>query len=297
MNKRLLFIYNPFSGKGLVKNNLADIIDIFVKAGYDVMVHPTQCHKDATKKVMDAAVNYDHIERIVCAGGDGTLDEVITGMMMKGLKCPVGYISAGSTNDFGNTVGISSEMLEAATNAVGDKTFMCDIGRFEDDYFVYVAAFGIFTDISYATDQNLKNMFGHAAYVLQGIAFVRDIPSFWMKVESGNTVLTGNFMLGVISNSNSVGGITLFDPNEIKLDDGLFEVMLVRTPTSVAEFNELVSYFAGLTESCNLVHFFTTPHITFTSDQKVPWAVDGEFGGDFDTVEIKNLPKMVEIVT
>lgn len=165
MKQRLLFIFNLRSGKGKIKENLAEIVDIMVKAGWEVTVYTTQCQGDAVEKARLEAGEYD---RIVCSGGDGTLDEVVTGMMKAKSRVPIGYIPAGSTNDFGNSLGIDKDMRKAAQIAASGRMFPCDIGRFNDDFFVYVAAFGLFTDVSYQTSQDMKNVLGHAAYILEG---------------------------------------------------------------------------------------------------------------------------------
>ena len=165
MKKRLLFIFNPRSGQGKIREYLTDILDEMIKAGFEVTVYLTQGQKDAQRVACEEAEHYD---RIVCSGGDGTLDEVVTGVMTSGCRIPIGYIPAGSTNDFGNSLGIDKNMVHAAQIAVGGQLFPCDIGRFNQDYFVYVAAFGLFTEVSYQTSQDLKNMLGHAAYILEG---------------------------------------------------------------------------------------------------------------------------------
>ena len=165
--KKLLFIFNPRSGKGQIKSALPDILDIMVKSGFDITVHTTQCQGDCTEVVAARAKEFD---RIVVSGGDGTLDEAVTGMMRLpiGERIPVGYIPAGSTNDYGNSLGIDKDMLHAAEIAVSGEPFKVDIGTFNNNSFVYVAAFGIFTEVSYQTPQDMKNIFGHAAYIMEG---------------------------------------------------------------------------------------------------------------------------------
>ena len=164
--KRMLFVYNPNSGMGLLKPKLSDVIDTFVKGGYEVTVYPTQRSQDAVRKVSEYTEEYD---LVTCSGGDGTLDEVVTGMMMRENKTPIGYIPAGTTNDFANSLHIPKDILMAAHTSVNGAPFACDIGRFNDDVFVYIAAFGLFTDVSYQTKQNVKNVLGHLAYVLEGV--------------------------------------------------------------------------------------------------------------------------------
>lgn len=293
MKGKMLFIYNAHSGKGHIKNSLSDIMDVFTKAGYEVSVYPTQAQGDATQKSLESAGEYD---RIVCSGGDGTLDEVVTGVMESGIKCPVGYIPAGSTNDFGNSIGLSGEMLEAAHTAVGAHSFLCDVGRFGSDYFIYVAAFGMFTDVAYSTDQNLKNLFGHAAYVLQGIKSFWDLKSYRMQVEYDGNVFYDDFFYGMISNSKSVGGMTTLLPDDVSLDDGLFEVTLIRNPRNPIELNEIIGYFTGFDHDTDCVYNFSTSRIKLTSMEKIPWTLDGEYGGDHESIVIQNLPKAIEII-
>ena len=184
--KKLLFVFNPFSGKAQIKNQLLDIVDVMVKADYEVTIYPTQAQGDAIHKIETEAGDYD---LVVCSGGDGTLDEVVTGMMHREKKVPLGYIAAGSTNDFATSLGIPKNMVKAAETAVAGRVFPCDIGAFNGDFFVYVAAFGLFTEVSYKTSQEWKNVLGHAAYILEGAKCLHDIPSFLMQVEYDNVRL------------------------------------------------------------------------------------------------------------
>lgn len=293
MSKRLLFIFNPRSGKGKIKNNLADIIDIMVKAGYEVTAYTTQCQGDAVEKARAEAANYD---RIVCSGGDGTLDEVVTGVMTSGVKVPVGYIPAGSTNDFGNSLGIDKNMVHAAEIAANGKPFPCDIGKFNDDYFVYVAAFGLFTEVSYQTSQDLKNMLGHAAYILEGIKQIWDIPSFHMQVEYDGNLLYDEFIYGMITNSMSVGGFKGIIPGDVGLNDGVFEVTLVKTPKNPIELNEILAFLTGIIKESNYVYSFQTSSIKLTCSDVVPWTLDGEYGGDHQVVSVVDCQQALEII-
>ena len=172
--KKMLFIYNPNSGMGLLKPKLSDVLDIFVKGGYEVTVYPTQKYHDAFEKTKAYEEQYDIV---VCSGGDGTLDEVVSGMQMRTVQVPIGYIPAGTTNDFASSLHISKNILEAADTVVNGVPFSCDVGTFNKDYFIYVAAFGLFTDVSYETKQSMKNVLGHLAYVLEGTKRIFNIPS------------------------------------------------------------------------------------------------------------------------
>lgn len=293
MKKRLLFIFNPRSGKGKIKEYLTDILDIMVKAGYEVTVHTTQSQGDATRKAREEAANYD---RIVCSGGDGTLDEVVTGVMSSGYDVSVGYIPAGSTNDFGNSLGIDKNMVHAADIAANGKPFACDVGKFNQDYFVYVAAFGLFTEVSYQTSQDLKNMLGHAAYILEGIKQIWDIPSYHMQVEYDGNVLYDEFIYGMVTNSMSVGGFKGIIPGNIGLNDGVFEVTLVKSPKNPIELNDILGYLTGITKDSDMVYSFQTSQIRLTSSEKVSWTLDGEYGGDHTQVTVEDHYKALEII-
>lgn len=292
MSQKLLFIFNPHAGKGQIKNHLVDIVDMMVKAGFDVTIYTTQAQADATRKVVEEGAGYD---RIVCSGGDGTLDEVMTGLMQAKLNVPIGYIPAGSTNDFANSLGIPKEMLKAAERAVGQNRFPCDIGDFNADTFVYVAAFGLFTEVSYKTSQQLKNIFGHVAYIMEGVKQLRDIPSFRMQVEYDGKVFQDEFIYGMVTNSVSVGGFKGMTGNDVKLDDGLFEVTMIRNPKNPIELNEILACLTNMIDDSDLIYSFKTDTVHITAKEEVPWTLDGEFGGAHQEVVIRNLKQRVEI--
>ena len=231
--KKMLFIINPRSGKEQIRSRLLEILDSFVKAGYGPSVYITQGPKDAEYQAARAKTK----ELVVCSGGDGTLDEVVTGMMHREKKVPLGYIAAGSTNDFATSLGIPKNMVKAAETAVAGRVFPCDIGAFNGDFFVYVAAFGLFTEVSYKTSQEWKNVLGHAAYILEGAKCLHDIPSFLMQVEYDNVRLQDEFIYGMISNSTSVGGFKGMTGKDVLLDDGVFEVTLIKKPKNPIELN------------------------------------------------------------
>ena len=292
MSQKLLFIFNPHSGKGQIKNNLVDIVDIMVKAGYDVTIYTTQARADATRKVMEEAANFD---RIVCSGGDGTLDEVVTGLIKSDTNTPLGYIPAGSTNDFANSLGIPKEMVKAAEVAVGKKPFPCDIGDFNSDTFVYVAAFGLFTEVSYKTSQQLKNIFGHVAYIMEGAKHLHDILSYNMQVEYEGHVFQDEFIYGMVTNSVSVGGFKGMTGTDVKLDDGVFEVTLIKKPHNPIELNEILACLTNMIDDSDLIYSFKTNEVKITAREQIAWTLDGEFGGEHEEVIIRNLNKRVTI--
>lgn len=290
----MLFVYNPHAGKATIRGHLLDIIDIFTKAGYEVTAYPTQSQGDGEKRVRDRADDYSIV---VCSGGDGTLDEVVSGMMNSEFKVPIGYVPAGSTNDYAKSLKIPSVMTKAAQIVVNGNDFLSDVGTMNDKYFVYCAAFGIFTDVSYSTDQSLKNALGHAAYILQSVKELQDIKTYHMKITYGNgTVLEDEFIYGMVTNSIQVGGIQNITGKNVKLDDGEFEVTLVRKPKSLIDLPNLVGALldSKILSSNDLINI-KLRNITFESDIPVAWTRDGEYGGEHTKVVINNLPRAVTI--
>ena len=293
MNKKLLFIYNPHAGKAQIRSNLLDIIDIFTKAGYIVTARPTQDKGDATKTVMGDIDEYD---LVVCSGGDGTLDETVTGMMKRENRLPIGYVPAGTTNDFAKSLKISGNMQKAAGDIVNGKVFPCDVGRFNDDIFVYVAAFGLFTDVSYETDQQMKNALGHMAYVLEGAKRISSIPCYHLRIEHDGEVLEGDYMYGMITNARSVGGFKKIVGKHVELDDGLFEVTLVKMPFNMIELNLILTSIVGNKIHGDYMQTFRTSSLKIEADETIPWTLDGEFGGEHQNVWIENDKQALQLI-
>lgn len=291
--KKALFIYNPNAGKGLLKPKLSDIIDIIVKAGYEVVVYPTQKYKDAYYKVKTFTEEYD---RVICSGGDGTLDEVVTGMMKREKKIPVGYIPTGTTNDFASSLHIPKNLLQAASTAAEGREFPCDIGRFNGDVFVYIAAFGLFTDVSYETKQEMKNVLGHLAYVLEGAKRLFNIPSYKVKVTHDDEVIEDEFVYGMVTNSRSVGGFRNLIGKQVGFDDGVFEVTLIKTPKNPIELQEIIAALMIEQMDSKYMYTFKSGRIMFESIEEIPWTLDGEFGGEHDEVVVENLNKELQIM-
>ena len=286
MKKKVLFIVNPKSGKGSIRSKLLDIVDIFVKAGFDLTLYISQSAGDARAKAKEVEGRY---ELVICSGGDGTLDEVISGMMECEKRSAIGYIPCGSTNDFAHSLKIPTSMTKAAEHIAAWKEFPCDIGRFNDDYFVYIAAFGLFTDVSYETSQDVKNVLGHLAYILEGMKKLTEIKSYPMKVESEEMTVEGNFLFGMVTNSTSVGGFRDITGKHVHLDDGVFEVTLIKTPQNILELNEIIqAVIAGKSENNKYFYQFRSSHVKFTSESPVAWTQDGEFGGYHEVVDVKN---------
>ena len=292
--KKLLFIYNPHAGKGLIRNHLASILDTFTRAGYLVTVHPTQRKGDATAITAQLAQDYD---LLVCSGGDGTLNETLSGLVDLDRRPAVGYIPAGTTNDFARNLNLPRGMEDAAATAVTGEPRLCDIGRFNGRPFVYVAAFGAFTDVAYATPQEFKNLLGHLAYMLEGAARLPTLHDYFVTLEHDGGTLEGEFLFGMVSNTVSVGGFKSMPADEVKLDDGLFEVMLVRRLRTPADLQALLLALAKPVPGENgpLITFHSS-RLRVTCQEPLPWTLDGEYGGDPKEVLIENCPRAVTIV-
>jgi YegS/Rv2252/BmrU family lipid kinase len=301
MSKKALFVLNPHSGKGLIKYHLLDIVDILVKAGYEVTVYTTQERGDATRVVSERKKRY---ELLVCSGGDGTLDEIVTGIIRSGFKTTVGYIPSGSTNDFASSLHISGNMRKAADIAANGRAFACDIGRFNDDVFVYTAAFGLFTEVSYATPQEMKNAMGHVAYILEGVRHLQNVKSYNMKVTYINSdneeiVIEDQFIYGMVTNSFSIGGFKNIIANvfkgDIALNDGMFEVVLIKFPKNPVELNSILAALAIENIDTEYMYSFKSGNMTFESNEEVSWTLDGEFGGKQKRVQLLNDKEAIDI--
>ena len=293
--KKLLIIMNPCSGKKKANGKLAEIIDIFNRGDCDVTCFMTAGRGDATDIARERAHEFD---TIVCIGGDGTFNEVISGLRAADSQTPIGYIPAGSTNDFASSLKISKNIPQAARDIVEGKPRSLDIGRFNDRYFSYIASFGAFTKTSYDTPQSLKNTLGHLAYVLAGVKELGSIRSNHLRVTlKDGTVYEDDYIFGAISNSTSVAGILTLDPALVDMNDGLFEVMLIRKPYSFLELSDCV--LALLTQE------YTTAMLTLTSTQRVEieapadmdWSLDGEKAEGASLCIVENLHNAVNIIT
>lgn len=290
--KKMLFVFNPKAGKGKIKTHLLDIVDIFSSHNYEIIIRSTQAPRDAYEKAKEYA---NSVDMIVCSGGDGTLDEVVTGIMEAESSVPIGYIPAGSTNDFANSLFMPKNMTKVAEMIMEEELYHCDIGRFNQKTFAYVAAFGLFTDVSYETDQDLKNVLGHVAYVLEGVKRLFDIKSYHMKVTSDEVQAEDDFIVGMITNSRSVGGFKNLTGKNVDMNDGLFEVTLIAHPKNPLQLQEIITALVMAEDNTDLIYSFKTKKLTIESDEEVPWTLDGEFGGDHSYVDIENRHKALNL--
>ena len=290
--KKMLFVFNPKAGKGKIKTHLLDIVDIFSSHNYEIIIRSTQAPRDAYEKAKEYA---DSVDLIVCSGGDGTLDEVVTGIMEVDSSVPIGYIPAGSTNDFANSLFMPKNMIRVAEMIMAEELYHCDIGRFNQKTFAYVAAFGLFTDVSYETDQDLKNVLGHVAYVLEGVKRLFDIKSYHMKVSSEEVQVEDDFIVGMITNSRSVGGFKNLTGKNVDMNDGFFEVTLIVHPKNPLQLQEIMTALVMAEDNTDMIYSFKTRQLTIETDEEVPWTLDGEFGGNHSYVEIENRHKALNL--
>jgi YegS/Rv2252/BmrU family lipid kinase len=283
--KKMYFITNLHSGKSTMRSKLPAVLNIFTSAGYEVTVRPTQGRRDATAAAEYACLSGKY-DLIVCSGGDGTLNEVVQGLMYSRCPIPVGYIPCGSTNDFGRSLHISGDIEEAARQITQGHPFHSDIGLFNSRNFLYVAAFGAFIESVYDTPQNVKNVIGHLAYILHAMTLIPSIHAYHMKVEFDGNVVEDDYLFGMVSNTASVAGMLKL--KNFRLDDGEFEVMLIRKPTNVIQLSKIIAQILDINEEIDkkYVKYFRAKHVRFISNEEVEWTLDGEFGGAFCETEI-----------
>ena len=291
--KKLLFVLTPYAGMRRANKLLPEILEIFNKAGNDVTCRITAGTGDSTAQVNRLAKEMD---LVVCAGGAGTLNETITGLLRSGVDIPIGYIPAGSTNDFASSLKLSSNILQAARDIVEGEPVSYDVGKFGDRYFSYVASFGAFTRASYSTPQNIKNALGHTAYILEGISELSQIKPEHLRFELDDRIIEDDFIFGAISNSTSVGGILTLDPKLVDMGDGLFELLLVRTPRDLIELSECIKAVQSQNYNCSVITFVPTSHVWVTANPNMNWTLDGEKEAGHETVEVSNLHHAIRLM-
>ncbi len=293
--KKALLIINPCSGIDRKRVGALEIINKLSSANFDFDVETTKCQGDATTIVKEKGNDYDVV---LCCGGDGTLNETINGVLKLNKRVPVGYIPSGSTNDLASTLGIPVGVGPATNMILNGKTNGYDVGLFGDRYFNYIASFGAATDLSYTTPQKWKNLFGHNAYVFYGVG-VRMIPMLagfrptYMKIEYDGGVIEDNFFFGAISNTTSVAGVFKYD--NIKLNDGYFELLLVRGLKRNLDAFGILNKVIHKDYSGDNIIFTKTKYVKITCDKKVPWTLDGEFGGEHASIDISVIHNAYDI--
>ena len=289
--KRLLYIYNPMSGQKTIGNHLSEIVEYFSKKSYFPTVYATQNANDAREKVKEFSKEY---EEILVSGGDGTLDEVVSGLLKSEEKSIIGYIPTGSTNDFSRSLKIPTDINKATKLAINGETMDIDVGKFNSKFFTYVAAFGSIAQVSYETDQSMKNIFGRFAYILEGVKTVSNLKAYKAKITIDDEVFEGEFIHFMATNSVSVGGFNNFYKKNIGLDDGIFEAVLIKKPNGLIELNQIIDGLRSKKENDNVI-FRSGSVFKVESDEKISWTLDGDYGGSYKKSEIKVLNRAVKM--
>lgn len=284
--EKVLFIYNPHAGKGAMKNKLSDVMEIFMRAGFEVTIYATMQQQEATDIVQEKGMEYD---RVICSGGDGTLHEVTYGLMClppeKRPRC--GYIPTGTVNDFATGIKLPKRIIKAAQIVAGDSSHAYDIGEMNGKYFTYVAAFGAFTSVSYETPQATKNLLGKTAYLLEGVTKLNTIKAVHVRVETEDDCWEEDCVLGMVTNAKSVGGLNLYRKKKIYLDDGYFDGIFVKKPVNPIELNQVMSFLLTGAENPQ-IHMIRGQQITITAEEEIAYTLDGENGGRYTKTVITN---------
>ena len=291
--QKILLIINPVSGKKAGKVKLYKIVDFMSRNNCKTTIFTTSRRGEATEIVKAHALEYD---RIVCCGGDGTLNEIFTGLTEMNLQVPVGYIPTGTTNDLANALGLTSETQKAMNTAIYGETKALDIGSFnENQFFSYIASFGAFTKASYTTPQWMKNVMGRASYMVYGIADIKDIRSHKVTITTNDLEITGDFIFGSVSNSTVIGGVVKLPEESIDFADGKFEVLLIRTPKNPRDMQSILNGLLNQDYNEDSLLFFKASELTFIFEKKIPWTIDGEYAGEQQSVTINNLHRRAEV--
>lgn len=294
--KKLLYIYNPNAGRQRSREVLSDALETLSGQGYELTVFPTAGPGDAKGAAFRLAADYD---RVVCCGGDGTLNEVVSGLLQlpEESRPVVGYLPMGSANDFARNLNLPKSLIDQAKLASMAEGHFVDIGLSSELPFTYVTAFGLFTEVSYATPQTMKNMLGHFAYLLEGAGSLVSVPSYHMTITAdGGHSIEGDFIYGMVGNTVSVGGVMSLPKNLVKTDDGQFEVLLVRKPRSIKDWQDMIQFITNLQiPRTGAVEAFNAKEVTFHCEEPVAWTVDGEFGGKRSDTIVQVLPRSIQV--
>lgn len=285
--KRIFLLYNPKSGRETIKNAIADIVEIFTAGGYEVTVRPTFSGGEATTIAENLQDGYDIL---VCCGGDGTLNETVTGVLHRETSVNIGYIPCGSTNDFGNTIYGAVDKLQAADRIAAGEPHLTDCGMLEGRPFVYTAAFGLFTDISYETPHSAKAALGHAAYLLEAVKNLGNIKIHRVRAEINDTeVIEGDFLIGMVTNAEYVGGFQNIIGKDVSLQDGVLELTMIAHPEKPSDYGKVIQ---AITEGSQneFVIRRKVKKVRFVFDEPTSYTLDGEYGGTYETAEVSCVP-------
>lgn len=295
MKKKVLIIINPKAGKGKIQKKIPEILKNFPKDKYETKICYTRLDYMPEKIIEE---NKNNIDLIISCGGDGTLNEVINAVMKLETRPNIGLIPLGTMNDFAKTIGLPKTKMLILEDIDVDKYNLVssDIGEFNDRYFNYVAAFGAFTDVSYTTSNSLKKVFGRLAYFIVAVKYIPKIRSHKIKLEADGKEIEDKFIYGSISNSKSVAGFKWFKKGEVKVDDGKFEMLLVKSPKNVFQFIDILISILSKNYKEKLFYYFQTDKIVLQIDDDIPWTIDGEYGGKIKDVKIKNNTKQIDYI-
>lgn len=291
--KKNLIIINPCSGKKRANKYLTAIVDTFTTNDYICTVLTTTKRGDGTVYAAQYGGDFD---LVTCIGGDGTFNEVVAGLLEGGHKTPVGYIPAGSTNDFASSLNLSTRILKAAEDIVKGEKLPIDIGSFNGRKFSYVASFGAFTQTSYATPQNIKNALGHLAYVLEGVTSIASIKKEHICIEADGQIYEDDYIFGAISNSTSLAGIITLKPEYVDMSDGMFELLLVKSPKNIIDITEIVHMLSTQNYESGMLTFINAKEFKISTSKDMPWSLDGEFQEGCDEIYVENLHNAIEIM-
>lgn len=293
MHKRMLLILNPAAGQKRANRYLTDMVALFNANGYMCTVFCTAARGEATRIAKEQAQAFD---MIACIGGDGTLNEVISGLLDSGVSIPIGYIPSGSTNDFASSLGLSRDIMTAARDIVQGAPVALDAGSFNGRRFTYVASFGAFTEASYATPQSAKNALGHLAYVLEGVLELPNIRPVHLALDAAGQHFEGDYIFGAISNATRIGGVLALDKERVSLNDGLFEITLIKTPQTIAELSRIAQSLQTRQYDPELISFCTAQQADIFASADMPWTLDGEYAPGSAHIHVEALPQAIHML-
>lgn len=292
--KKILLIINPIAGKLSTKSSRFQMANLFIQNGYQVDLKTTKAKGHATELVLEHGLQNDIV---VCCGGDGTLNEVISGVMRLGVAIPVGYIPAGTTNDFATSLNLSNRTDMAVQAIMMEQKKTLDIGCFnETRYFNYIASFGAFTGSSYSTPQSYKNIIGHLAYILEGVKDIPSIHPYHVKVEANGVCYEDDYIFGAVSNSTSIGGIVKLDAMQVDLNDGLLELILIKRPKTPMDLHKIILFLSKKEYNNEMIVFLKTSEATFTMKEPTSWTIDGEYEPGGTSAKIRIIPSAIALL-
>ena len=292
--RKALVVLNPCAGTKQANKYFVEILQVFNENGYETTVAVTQKSGDGTDIVVERGADFD---LIVAIGGDGTFNEVMNGVLTTGLDVPIGYIPAGSTNDFGSSLGLTKDVVESAKSIVNGTLHTIDVGEFNGRRFSYVASFGAFTKTSYGASQSLKNVLGHMAYILEGIKDIPSIKPEHLVIQTEYARIEGDYLFGAICNSTSVAGILTLSEKIVDLSDGKFEVLLIKAPKNIIELNQIATALATQNFSnSSAINFFSAGNMEITANPDMSWTLDGEYQEGCENIKVQNLHSVIKVL-